>query len=176
MVREISLCILAPMVRIALFLGVLLCAATGCDGIRSRPATVTVQIGGEPFTVDVSADDASRIRGLGGVTEIPPDGGMIFIFPDSQVRSFLMRDCLVDIDVMFLDPQGRVTAVHTMPMEPPRRADEPQPTYERRLPLYPSGYPAQFAIELRAGTLGRLGVEVNSKIPLDLRRLKALAR
>lgn len=164
------------MARLALILGVLVCAAAGCDGIRSRPSTVTIRIAGEPFTMDVSADDASRIRGLAGVTEIQPDGGMIFIFPDSQVRSFLMRDCLIDIDVMFLDPQGRVTAVHTMPVEPPRRADEPGPAYERRLPLYPSGYPARFAIELRAGTLDRLGVEVNSRIPLDLPRLKALAR
>ncbi len=166
------------MARLALILGLVFCATAGCDGIRSRAQAVTVQIaiGGEPFTMDVSADDASRIRGLEGVTEIPPDGGMIFIFPDSQVRSFLMRNCLTDIDVMFLDPQGRVTAVHTMPVEPPRRADEAQPAYERRLPLYASGYPAQFAIELRAGTLDRLGVEVNSKIPLDLHGLKALAR
>ncbi len=164
------------MARFAPILGALVCAAAGCDGIRSLPETITVRIGGEPFTMDVSADDASRILGLQGVTEIPSDGGMIFIFPNSQVRSFYMPHCLVDIDLMFLDPQGRVTAVHTMPVEPPQRTDEPQPAYERRLPRYPSGYPAQFAIELRAGTLDRLGIEVNSKIPLDLPRLKALAR
>ena len=169
-------CILGPMARLALILGALVCAAAGCDGLRSLPEAVTVQIGGELFTMDVSADDPSRIRGLQGVTEIPSDGGMIFVFPDSQVRSFWMPDCLVDIDLMFLDSQGRVTAVHTMPAEPPRRADEPRPAYERRLPRYPSGYPAQFAIELRAGTLDRLGLEVNSRIDLNLPRLKALAR
>jgi len=101
---------------------------------------------------------------------------MIFIFTNSQIRSFWMADCLVDMDVMFLDPRGRVTALHTMTVEPPIRAQEPRSTYERRLPRYTSSYPAQFAIEFRAGTLQRLGLEVNSKVPLDLTRLKAVAR
>ncbi len=154
---------------------VICCATTGCESLRGDPKAVTVQIGDELFTVEVVNDDAGRIQGLMGVTEISPTGGMIFIFPTSQVRSFWMAGCLVDIDVMFLDPQGRVTALHTMKVEPPQRAEEARSTYELRLPLYSSGYPAQFAIEVRAGTLQRLSVEVNSKVPLDLTRLKAVA-
>ncbi len=165
------------MPRLELILAtVICCAAAGCDSLRGDPKAVTVEIGDEQFTVEVVNDDAGRIKGLKGVTEISPAGGMIFIFPNNQVRSFWMAECLVDMDVMFLDPQGRVTALHTMKVEPPRRAEEPRSTYEKRLPLYSSGYPAQFAIEVRAGTLQRLGVEVNSKIPLDLTRLKAVAR
>ncbi len=166
-----------PMPRLVLILAtVICCAATGCESLRGDPEAVTIEIGDERFTVDVANDDARRIQGLKGVTEINPSGGMIFIFPNNQVRSFWMVDCVVDIDVMFLDPQGRVTAVHTMKVEPPPRAEEPRSSYERRLPGYSSSYPAQFAIELRAGTLQRLGIEVNSKVPLDLTRLKAVAR
>ncbi len=165
------------MPRLVLILATAICcAATGCESLRGDPEAVTVEIGDERFTVEVANDDARRIQGLTGVTEISPSGGMIFIFPNNQVRSFWMADCLVDIDVMFLDPQGRVTAVHTMKVESPPRADEPRSSYERRLPGYSSSYPAQFAIELRAGTLQRLGIEVNSKVPLDLTRLKAVAR
>ncbi len=165
------------MPRAALILATVIgCTATGCESLRGDPEAVTVEIGDERFTVQVANDDARRIQGLKGVTEISHGGGMIFIFPNNQVRSFWMADCLVDMDVMFLDPQGRVTAIHTMKVEPPRRAEEPISTYQRRLPGYSSGYPAQFAIELRAGTLQRLGVEVNSKVPLDLTRLKAVAR
>ncbi len=164
------------MVRHALILATVICAAGGCESLRADPETVTVRIGDERFTVTVANDDASRIQGLKGVTEISPDGGMIFIFPNSQVRSMWMADCLVEMDLVFLDPQGRVTALHTMNVEPPPRAEEPRSAYERRLTHYTSSFPAQFAIELRAGTLERLGIEVNSKVPLDLSRLKALAR
>lgn len=160
--------------RVALVLGMIFCVAAGCERLRSDPEAVTVQIGGEQFTVKVANDDAGRIQGLKGVTEISPDGGMIFIFPSCQPRSFWMADCLVDMDLVFLDAQGRVTATHTMHVEAPPRADEPRAAYERRLKRYESVYPAQFAIELKAGTLERLGIEVNSKIPLDLSRLKAL--
>ncbi len=164
------------MPRLLILATVICCAATGCETLRGDAEAVTVEIGDERFTVEVANDDARRIQGLKGVTEISPGGGMIFIFPNNQVRSFWMADCLVDIDVMFLDPQGRVTAVHTMKVEPPPRAEESRSTYQQRLPLYSSSSPAQFAIELRAGTLQRLGVEVNSKVPLDLTRLKAAAR
>ena len=164
------------MARLALILATVICTAVGCKSLRTDPTAVTIQIGDERFTVTIACDDASRIHGLKGVTEISPDGGMIFIFLNSQVRSMWMADCLVDMDLIFLDPQGRVTALHTMQVEPPRVDRESQALYERRLPRYGSGYPAQFAIELRAGTLQRLGIEVNSKVPLDLSRLKALAR
>ncbi len=164
------------MARHVLILATVVCAAAGCESLRSDPKAVSVQIGDERFTMAVAKDDASRIQGLKGVTEISPDGGMIFIFLSSQVRSMWMADCLVEMDLMFLDPQGRVTAVHTMKVEPPPRAEEPRSAYERRLPRYGSSFPALFAIELRAGTLQRLGIEVNSKVPLDVSRLKALAR
>ncbi len=101
---------------------------------------------------------------------------MLFIFPKPRVQSFWMKDCLIDIDIIYLDPQGRVTATHRMKAEPPRRENETVQAYERRLPGYTSVYPALFAIELEAGTLEQLNIGVDTKIPLDLARLKRLAR
>lgn len=154
---------------------ILACVASpGCS--KPGPLSERVVIGGEPFDLEVARDDAARILGLKHRTEIPADGGMLFIFADSQVRSFWMADCLVPMDLIFLDPQGRVTATHRMSVEPPRREDETLDAYERRIARYGSVYPAQFAIELRAGSVERLGIRFDERIELDLRRLKALAR
>ena len=109
-----------------------------------------------------------------GRTEIASDGGMLFVFPTSQLRSFWMGYCLVDIDIMFLDPNGRVTAIHTMKTEEPREETETEVAYKFRMAGYPSVYATQFAIELRAGSIQRLGVDVDDKIELDLARLKAM--
>ncbi len=79
-------------------------------------------------------------------------------------------------DLIFLDHNGRVTATHRMKVEPPRRDDESDPVYQARLASYPSVYPAQFVIELRQGTLERLDLRFESKIDMNLRRLKASAR
>lgn len=69
-----------------------------------------------------------------------------------------MRDCPIDIDIIFLDPSGRITAMHHMPAEPPRDPETEPETgvpstdkYEQRLKRYPSRYPAQFVIELAGG-------------------------
>ncbi|MHC4414509.1 MAG: DUF192 domain-containing protein [Planctomycetota bacterium] len=149
--------------------------ASGCaDG--SGQQSETVPIAGERFTLELAADDASRTRGLMGRRDISPDGGMLFIFPRPAVRSFWMADCVVDIDIVFLDPQGRVTATHRMKVEAPRRLNESEIEYLSRLAGYSSIYPAQFAIELRAGTLDRLSLRLDDKIEMDLRRLKAMAK
>ncbi|MEE8079106.1 MAG: DUF192 domain-containing protein [Pseudomonadales bacterium] len=159
-------------------LGVMLLVAASLSGCqRSQPTQGTEQvvIAGEQLQLEVAQDDATRTKGLMGRTEIASDGGMLFIFPTSQVRSFWMRNCLVDIDVMFLERNGRVTAIHTMKTGDPQQEDESEAAYSDRMPRYSSVYATQFAIELRAGSIQRLGVEVDDKIELDLARLKAMA-
>jgi uncharacterized membrane protein (UPF0127 family) len=152
------------------------CAVSACNDSQSDPNSATVVISGERFTLEIADDDVSRAQGLKGRLDIPADGGMLFVFPQAAQQSFWMEDCLVDIDIIFLDAQGRVTAAHEMKVEPPRRSDETQQAYRRRLRGYRSVYPAQFAIELRAGTIARLDVGIERKIELDLSRLKAMAQ
>lgn len=101
---------------------------------------------------------------------------MLFVFPRPGQQRFWMAYCLVDIDLIFLDAHGRVTAAHRMKVEPARREDESEIAYQTRLRGYPSVYPAQFAIELASGSIDRLGIRVEQKIELDVERLKALAR
>ncbi len=159
-------------------LGLMLLAAASaaaCQRGQSIQGTEQVIIAGELFHLEVASDDSARTQGLMGRTEIASDGGMLFIFRTAQVRQFWMAYCLVDIDIIFLDGQGRVTATHTMKTEDPRKEDEPELDYLARLAGYPSVYGAQFAIELRAGSIERLGVNVEDKIELDLARLKAMA-
>jgi uncharacterized protein len=161
----------------ALVVALLCLAAAGCnDGMRVDADHMTVVLDGHTFRLEVAADNEARIQGLKGVAEIPADGGMIFTFPEARVQSFWMADCLTDMDIIFADPQGRVTATHHMKAEAPRRSDETRAAYEARMPGYSSVYPAQFAIELRAGWLDRLNIGVDTRLDLDTARLKAIAR
>jgi len=136
----------------------------------------TVTIAGETFSLEVAADASLRERGLMGREEIEPHEGMIFVFPRAERRSFWMGHCLVDIDLIFLNEAGRVVAIHAMTAEAPQGSDESDQEYRDRMPDYPSGGPAQFAIELRSGTIARLGIEIGDRIDLDFRPLKQLAR
>ncbi len=146
--------------------------------------TEKVVISGRTFHLEVAADDVTRFRGLSGRTEIASDGGMLFIFPRPSRLEFVMRDCPIPIDIIYLDGSGRVVATHAMLPEPPRadgeRLNDPRTgtneAYERRLKKYPSRFDAQFVIELKGGTLEALKLKSADKIDLDLARLKKMAK
>lgn len=126
--------------------------------------------------------DETRFHGLSGRAEIPEKGGMIFVFQRPVTTGFVMRDCPVPIDIIFLNAGGRITAIHAMQPEAPRSEAEktnlppfmgaPQwawtnPLYEARLKKYPSRASAQFAIELKGGTLAKLNLKPGQLIEFD---------
>ena len=153
-----------------------LASITAC----SKPAIVNgkavVNLDGTSYTLDIVADDESRERGLGGVESLPENGGMLFVFKDSGLRAFLMRDCLIDIDIIFLDPSGRIVAMHHMPAEDPMTETETPTTYERRLKRYSSRFSAQYAIEIIGGRLDSMNLKEGQLINLDTKHLQSIVQ
>lgn len=185
---------------------IMLAPVGGCDG-RGAGANVTqtanpdkraekpplekVAVGGRAFSLEPVFDDEFRFKGLSGRTEIAADGGMLFVFKEPKVHEFVMRDCPIAIDIIYLDAAGRVTATHKMVPETPRGEDEkvlslPFPTapawsatndkYEKRLKRYSSKFASQYVIELKGNTLDEIKVKEGDKIELDRARLKKLAK
>jgi len=160
--------------RITILCCILLCGL-GCS---SPPPTtsISIDIAGETFNLELMINQEARTKGMMHRTSISPSGGMLFIFPDSKNRSFWMKNCFVDIDLIFLDSRGLITSLYEMTMEPPQEQVESIWAYEGRLNHYWSKGPARFAIELAPGSIHRLHLEINDKIILDLPYLKSLAR
>ncbi len=155
----------------------------GCDQTTNGKVQ-TVKIGGKWFHLEVADTDEIRMKGLGQRTHIEPDGGMIFLFTTPHTTAFVMRDCPIDIDIIYLDQYGKVLASHQMKAEPPRDASKGEgavgefgnDVYEKRLKPYPSRNPSQFVIELKGGTLPSLNIKEGDKIDLPLAALKSRAK
>jgi len=139
------------------------CASDDIGGVQR------VEIGGEVFELELALTHATRFRGLSGREHIAPDGGMLFVFPREAERAFVMRECLVPIDILFLDPRGRVLNTHAMQVEPAG-------TPESQLKRYASKGKSSLVIELAGGTVDRLGVEAGNTIALPTLELKRRAR
>ena len=164
------------MIRTLSVLALLLAAAVAAPPEKKEPPTETVTLAREQFKLELAADPEARERGLMDREKIDANGGMLFVFPDVRHRIFWMKNCLVDIDLAYLDRDGRIVSVHHMKVEPPRAGDESEEAYERRLRRYVSRRPAQYVIELKAGSFKRLELAVGHVVELDRERLTRLAR
>lgn len=146
------------------------------DGTKVRYEKVKIRE--TTYKLEVADDPAKRLKGLSGRAAIPKTGGMIFVFKRPALQQFVMRDCLVDIDIIFVDRAGRITDLHAMKVEPPQGEDETDAQYERRLKRYSSRFPAQVVIELKGGTLAKLDppLKRGDKLEVDVRRLGLTAK
>lgn len=143
---------------------------TACTNCATTPRTQHVSLGGEVFELELALDERMQHKGLSDRKSIDPDGGMLFVFPTAKKLEFLMRRCYVPLDLIYLDTNGYVIRMHRMQIEP----DPLLP--DRKLTKYRSVDPAQFAIELRGGTIERLKLKIADRIDLPLNQLKVMAR
>ena len=125
-------------------------AGTGCErGRQVAPeqyGIVRMDIGSQPFTLELAATDKTRQHGLMHRQSMAPDHGMLFVFAGEQPLSFWMKNTLIPLDIVYLDRNGKVVSVSQM-----------KPLDETGVP---SRFPAKYAIELNEGTAARVGVKV----------------
>ncbi len=128
-----------------------------------KPVLEQVILNGHAVMMELALTPDQRARGLMGREALADDEGMLFVYPDRDPYpaevSFWMKDCLIPIDVIFISREGKIVSIHEM--EPPAPG-----TPDEDLPAYPSGGPVQFAIELRGGLAGELGLETGRLIDL----------
>ncbi|HET6546072.1 MAG TPA: DUF192 domain-containing protein [Rhodanobacteraceae bacterium] len=120
----------------------------------AAPATASVEIDGHRFTVELAEDDAARARGLMYRETMAPDHGMLFVFPDSAVRTFWMKNTKIALDMLFFDDQRKLVSVQ--PRVPPCQFDP--------CPMYPSAGPARYVLELNGGEAGKLGIKPGDEL------------
>ncbi len=69
---------------------------------RAADATTTSQENGTSLNVEIANTMESTKQGLSGRDEIGSDG-LLFVFPDSSLRTFWMVDMKFDLDFVWID-------------------------------------------------------------------------
>lgn len=136
--------------------------------------TVDITLVGESYRMEVAASRNSRAIGLSKRDNIPAGTGMVFVYPAARPRTLWMRDCLVDMDAVFVDDHGRIAVMHQMVTEPPQQRGETRAAYQQRLRVYPCPVPVRFILELPAGTIERLELQVGQTISLPAEQLRGM--
>ncbi len=98
----------------------LLLVAIGCGSGSGTPAGCPVHEATASFSkhaqldVQVADDDATREQGLMGVTTLPENHGMAFVWDTPIDATFWMKDTLIPLSIAFVDQDGRVIAIREM--------------------------------------------------------------
>lgn len=121
----------------------------------ARAMAVTTPTGAT-LVLEVARSTAERARGLMHRPEVPPGSGMIFFFEAPGRHSIWMLNCLVPLDLVWLDAQGTVIDVEVA--APPCPA-EPCPSYG------PAGA-ASLVIEVAAHEAARVGLVPGARVLL----------
>lgn len=135
-------------------------AMAGCAGGNApvdaagnplEPLTIITATGEHDFMVEIADDDAERERGLMFRPALADDRGMLFQFPDAGERGFWMKDTPSSLDILYIDPAGRIVSIasHTTPFSQA---------------IIPSNGAANGVLELRAGRAEEIGAKAGDRV------------
>ena len=111
---------------------------------------------GKSIQVELAVTPDQREIGLMNRTKLPKNYGMLFVFPLEMGLEFWMKNTLVDLDMVFIDHAGLVTAVHA---KVPRSApDTPDEKLARRFGR------GRYVLELPSGAASRHKVKVGQTL------------
>jgi len=125
--------------------------ATGPNGEPLEALTVVTSTGEHRFMVEIADEEHERQRGLMEREPLADDRGMLFQFPDVAERGFWMRNTPSSLDIIYIDPHGRIVSI----------AKRATPNSDA---LIPSNGPASGVLELRAGRADEIGAKAGDRV------------
>jgi uncharacterized protein len=106
------------------------------------------------FQVEIAATPDKRERGLMYRRELPPDHGMLFIFPVDKVNSFWMKNTPIPLDMIFISRDRKIVGIvhETVPFSLDGRS---------------VSVPSQYVLEINGGLSRRYGFKAGDAVRFD---------
>ena len=123
-------------------------------------AAVDGETGEELGRVNAAVADSfsKRYVGLSETDRLPEDRGMLFVHDDVDERTYVMRNMSFGLDIIFVDSDGTITAIHDAP--------EPGPDEDGADQEYAGE--GQYVLEVNRGWTDERGVEAGDRIEFEL--------
>jgi len=132
---------------IAALAGLLLSAAAWA---QNAMPVMELSAGFHRIEAEVAANDQNRQVGLMNRTAMPPQRGMLFVFPKENTHCMWMRNTLIPLSVAFIDADGYIINIENM-----------QPQTEDN---HCAKVPARYALEMNLGWFAQRGIKPGVKL------------
>jgi len=127
-------------------------ASTGASSSTAGPRAVMPS--GAVYRLELALTPEDQAQGLMFRESLPPNTGMLFVFPASEPHHFWMKNTMIPLDMIWMDESGKVIFVSAN--TPPCKAD-PCPTYG------PDG-PARQVLEIAGGMAAKEKITAGSTL------------
>ena len=142
--------------RRALFLAAALLAFTNSAhaelvSFTKSKLVITTAKGKFPFDIELALTPPQMAQGLMYRRTLATDAGMLFDYGDPQPIAMWMKNTFIPLDMIFIAKDGKVVDLH-----------------ERAVPMslatIESKVPAKAVMEVNAGTIARLGIQIGDTV------------
>lgn len=127
--------------------------------ISTLQRTTTLRLGDGVFRVRIASFDAEQRKGLGGVTKLGQEEGMLFMYENEGDYKIWMKDMKIPIDAVWLNSDRKVMHIETG--------------------LQPDSYPkqygpasrSQYILELSEGAVQRARIKTGQQMVYEDHRM-----
>ena len=126
-------------------------AHTQCKSKKKSEITIK----GHRVFVEIADSEEERKRGLMWRKALDKNSGMLFIYKDSRIRYFWMKNTYISLDIAFIDTNLVIKTIHTI-----EKTDD-------STTLYSSYVPVQYVLEVNSGWLEQHNIHTGDTVTFD---------
>ncbi len=116
--------------------------------VTSFKPTVEVKLGSGMYSLMIADTEAELAQGLSGVTQLPPNGGLLMKFGGDDLWGIWMKDMNIPLDIVWLDKDKKVVYM----------VKDASPELSTDVTFFPKTN-ARYVVELPAGSIKKAGIK-----------------
>lgn len=132
-------------------IALVLSAPAALAELEASPLTIESANGAHTFTVEVADEPEEITTGLMNRKSMDADAGMLFDFGQPREAAMWMKNTLIPLDMLFMDPNGKIIAIARETVPGSLRTISP-------------GVPVKSVLELNGGRAAELGIEPGDEV------------
>jgi len=109
------------------------------------------------ITVELAQNDAAQYQGLSNRKSLCQTCGLLFVWPDYEIRNFVMRNMNFPLDIIFIADNKIMEIDSNLWPE----GDSPQN-------IYSSDVPVNYVLEINGGLTDRYGIMVGDEVTVNI--------
>lgn len=106
------------------------------------------------LNIEIASDHKTRTYGLMNRKSLDANTGMLFVFKREKYLNFWMKNVTIPLSIAYINKNGVIIDIQKMkPLDTTR--------------LYPSKYPAKYALEVNQGWFKNNNIKIGNKVLLN---------